>query len=272
MATFKGQKPSSLTLKEPGSIAQRIVVCGDPKRVRLLKSLLRNPHAIKPERGFIAYTGKYNSVPVTIMAHLIGGSSASCLVGDIAAFTSNPKVIIRIGSGEGNREGMEKGDLILPSFAFPNGGVIKSLGLGGYSIDTNMDSELINFISTEAQNHQEKNKFRVHEGNDLGVFSSDTFHIGMPTPSHASVVDMETAAITAMAHLGGMASATILIVNQNLAAEAGYKRASALPADMQRIAAEIALGAITKVPLERLTSRPNVIKEKIMAENWKPLG
>ena len=267
MTTTRHPDAPVLFVKNPEQVAQRLVMCGDPGRVELFADLLHKATPVDMDRGYIGFTGKFNDERVTVMQHGLGGPSAEAVVGELA-HAADPRVIIRVGSGEGNRSRMKKGELVLPSLAIQSGGVIRAMKkegkVLGYTVDTTADPELIGIMSEMATDEG----FTVHEGTGLKVLSTDTFWTGGPAPAKAAVVDMEAATILALGNRFGIRTAALLIVNKNLVTETGYERAEHLPENAKQLAGAIALTAVTEV---EISSDPNP-KKFVLEEGWVPRG
>ncbi len=95
-----------------GDVASRVVICGDPARVEALSKLLERPRLVNTNRGFIAYTGKFNNKYVTIVAHGIGQPSAAIVIEELAQLGA--KEMVRLGTCGGLDETMKVGDLVVP--------------------------------------------------------------------------------------------------------------------------------------------------------------
>lgn len=79
-----------------GDVADIVVVGGDPERVEALAGMLSNPTLINKNRGFLTYTGKFNSKRITVAFHGICQPSIAILLEELVEFGA--KSIIRFGT------------------------------------------------------------------------------------------------------------------------------------------------------------------------------
>lgn len=106
----------------PGEIASVALLPGDPARVRLLGSLMRDFAVVSENREFVTGRGTYEGLPMTVCSTGIGASSAEIAV--VELIQAGTKALIRVGGCGVLREDIECGDLIL------NTGMVR---LGGAS-------------------------------------------------------------------------------------------------------------------------------------------
>jgi len=84
-----------------GEIANRIISVGDPARALLLSSFLDNGKpmfSLTSNRGFVIHTGRFNNVPISIIATGMGVAMMDFLVRESRAIVDGPLVIIRLGT------------------------------------------------------------------------------------------------------------------------------------------------------------------------------
>ncbi len=232
-------------LAKPEDVAERVVVAGDPARVKQLAGMLEDARLVNENRGFLLYTGKYNGVPVSVCCHGIGGPSASIVIEELVMLGA--KVIVRLGTCGGMIESLRPGDVVIPTVAcYAPGGAV-----GAY----------INDAFAPAAPSFEVLKALVEAAEAEGVkpavgpvFSSDAFYAETPdfarTWSKRGViaVEMECATIFTLGHLRGVKTGALLVVSDNLVVPEYRKMLTAeqLKPMVDR-AARITLNAITKV-------------------------
>ena len=79
-----------------GKIADRVIVCGDPKRAERIAEKLEDAEVVAKSREYWTYNGTYKGVPVSVASHGVGGNGASvCFEGLILG---GAKTIIRVGT------------------------------------------------------------------------------------------------------------------------------------------------------------------------------
>ena len=97
-------------LAKKGEVAERVLIAGDPGRVKLLSTLLEEPKLVNENRGFLVYTGKYKDVKVSIATHGIGGPSIAIVLEELAMLGG--KVFIRYGTAGALVPELDKGDYV----------------------------------------------------------------------------------------------------------------------------------------------------------------
>ncbi|MEN2998998.1 MAG: nucleoside phosphorylase [Acidilobaceae archaeon] len=106
----------------PGEIAERVIVAGDPGRIRFIaENFLEEPRLVNDNRGLLVYTGKYMGMPVTLATHGIGASSALLVFEELIALGA--RAMVRLGTCGSLSPSVEIGDLVIPTVAsyYPGG-------------------------------------------------------------------------------------------------------------------------------------------------------
>lgn len=225
---------------KPEDVAELCLIMGDPARVEHASSVLSERRLVNAHRGFIAYTGMYRGLRVTMACHGVGGPSAAIVVEELAMLGA--KRFVRLGTTGAFLEGIEPGDVVVPTAALYRDSV-PSLYLGGSVGPTVPDYGLLQAVVRGL----EERGIRAHLG---PVFSSDAFYL--ESPSFASewasrgalAVEMECATIFAVAAVRRLRAAAVLIVSNNLA-----RRTRMLDAEELRPTAL----AVTKAILDELS-------------------
>lgn len=104
----------------PGDLAEYILLCGDPERARKVAERF-DPGTISftgSHREFVIFTGKYEGVPVSVMATGIGTDNTEIAVIEAAQCVDSP-TFIRIGSCGAIKNGIKLGDLVISRDAIP---------------------------------------------------------------------------------------------------------------------------------------------------------
>lgn len=97
----------------PEEIADAVIFCGDPGRVRRVCESLENVRKISENREFITFTGTYRKMPVTVTSTGIGAPSAAIALEEM--YSCGMKVAVRLGTIMG-LEG-RLGEFIIPRAA-----------------------------------------------------------------------------------------------------------------------------------------------------------
>ena len=108
-----------------GSIAERVVVCGDPNRAEAIAQRLENVQVVAKSREYWTFNGTYQGVPVTVSSHGVGAAGAH--VSFEGLILGGAKVIIRVGTCGTLQEGMPQGALIIATAACREEGVTQQL-------------------------------------------------------------------------------------------------------------------------------------------------
>lgn len=84
-----------------GDIANRIIICSDPKVVRRLSKYFDNPLEtieIKSPRHFLIYTGLFQGVPISIISSGIGGPMIDFTMREAKFILDGPMAVVRFGT------------------------------------------------------------------------------------------------------------------------------------------------------------------------------
>lgn len=209
-----------------GDIAERVVVAGDPARVKQLAEFLDNPRLVNENRGFLVYTGEYKGVPITVATHGIGAPSAAIVFEEL--FMLGAKAMIRLGTCGAMIKGLKIGDFIAATgAAYPHGGVTLGMYVPDGSMAAVPDFELTKLLVEEAEKQGEK----IYIG---PVFSSDAFYAEDPDFAKrwgsrgVICVEMECATLFALGLMRGFKAAAMLIVSDSLVEPSGFADAKEL--------------------------------------------
>ncbi|ACP36704.1 purine or other phosphorylase family 1 [Sulfolobus islandicus Y.G.57.14] len=202
-------------LAKKGEVAERVLIAGDPGRVRLLSLLLESPRLVNENRGFLVYTGKYNGETVSIATHGIGGPSIAIVLEELAMLGA--KVFIRYGTTGALVPYINLGEYIIVTGASYNqGGLFYQYLRDNVCVASTPDFELTNKLLTSFS----KKGLKYYVGN---VFSSDAFYaedeefVKRWSSRGNIAVEMECATLFMLSKIKGWKSATVLVVSDNLA-------------------------------------------------------
>jgi len=201
-------------LAKKGDIAERVIIAGDPYRVKQISGLLDNPVLVNENRGLFVYTGKYKGIPVTVATHGIGSGSAAIVIEELVMLGA--KYIVRLGTAGALIPELDIGDYVVASGAacIHNG---NSLGqyAPGYCLPTSPSPQLTGLLIEKAKSRNAK--FVVGP-----VFSSDSFYAENPefakywSERGVVAVEMECASLFALSWIRRFHSAALLIISDSL--------------------------------------------------------
>ena len=106
-----------------GEIAERVVVVGDPFRAKhIAEDYLEDPVLVNEKRAAFCYTGKYEGVPVSVMA--VGMGNPSMLIYSTELFRDyGVKYAVRAGTSGGYVPGMKNYDIVLAQATCTTSGI-----------------------------------------------------------------------------------------------------------------------------------------------------
>ncbi len=226
--------PIHIQLKK-GEVADRVLIAGDPERIKEISKLLTKPKLLNTYR-FLVYTGEYKGKRVTLASHGIGGPSVAIAIEELHALGG--KSFIRLGSCGGLKKGQNYGDIIIPDAAYFNSG-----GTIGAYIENSKSPATPDLDLTKKLEEKTKEKGRKYFVGP--IFSSDAFYkeyeqLEKMKSLKLIGLEMECATIFTIAHLRGFKSASLLIVVDNLIEDVPF-----LPVPkMHEMAKEVAVIAL----------------------------
>jgi DeoD family purine-nucleoside phosphorylase len=222
--------PATIHLRPHADVAERVLLPGDPGRaLRLAQQLIEGPKMLNHNRGLWGYSGPaHDGSPLTIQSTGMGGPSAAIVVEELIALGA--RRIVRVGTCGALAPGLELGELIVPDAVLPADGTSRALGADGALTP---DATLRDALRAAAP------------GAASGlVVSSDLFYdpdearAGAWIAEGALAVDMEAAALLAVAARHGVAAACVLAVSDVVAdrARIGVDALEAAEAELGRAA------------------------------------
>lgn len=100
----------------PGDMAPNILLCGDPARVEKVAQLMTDTKPAIAHREYVTVTGRYEGIPVSVMATGMGPDNTEIALVEIAQIVKEA-TLIRIGSCGGLKKGVELADLVVSTGA-----------------------------------------------------------------------------------------------------------------------------------------------------------
>jgi len=194
-----------------GQFAQTVLMPGDPLRAQALaENHLEDVKLITSVRNMLGFTGTFKGQPVSIMGSGMGMPSISIYAHELFDYYG-VKQIIRLGTCGGLLADMQIGDLVMASAASTDSAMNRQR-FGNWDYSASADFELLWRGYEKAQ----QRGLRIRTGN---VFSSDWFYhpdenfIEKVQKMGILALDMESAALYALAHQHGRRALTILSVS-----------------------------------------------------------
>lgn len=233
-------------LAKQGDIAERVLVVGDPGRAdAVARELLSGAVLVNSNRGFNTYTGFFENERVTVATHGIGGPSAAIVVEELRMLGA--KLVVRLGTCGGLREGVKVGDAVVALGAIYQPGGTPGMYAPSVCYPAVADPEVV----IELEKGLREEGFTVHRGI---VASSDAFHaeeanLGAWSSIGALAVEMECATVFTVARIRGMKAGAALLVIDNLATGEYFEAGAEERRRLELKAAKGALKALVKIPL-----------------------
>ena len=211
---------------EPGAIADRVLLPGDPLRARhIAETYLDDPVCYNRVRGMLGFTGTYKGKRVSVQGTGMGVPSISIYVHELMA-VYGVKRAMRVGTCGAFQDHVRLRDVILAMSACTDSAVNR-LRFGGMDYAPTADGALL----LEAWERARATGLAVHVG---PVLTSDTFYGDDPESWRlwarygVLAAEMETAALYTLAAGFGAQALSVLTVSDHLG-----RREQATPAQRQ---------------------------------------
>lgn len=200
--------PATLHLHPAAPLAERVLLPGDPHlALAVAQALLEGPKMFNHNRGLWGYSGTArDGAPLTIQATGMGGPSAAIVVEELIDLGA--RTLLRIGTCGALRNGFELGELLAAEAVIGADGTSAALGAASRLMP---DRDLTAALTGSG-------------ARPVTVLTTDLFYdprSGAPAQwlaVGADVVEMEAAALLAIAERRGVAAAVVLGVTDLLAA------------------------------------------------------
>lgn len=152
----------------PADFAETVLMPGDPLRSKFIaENFLSDAKLVNNVRGIQGYTGKYNGVPVSVMASGMGMPSIGIYSYELFNFFGVEN-IIRVGSAGGMTESAKIRDIVIAQGACTDSAYAEQFRLPGTY------APIADFgLLSKAVSIAEESGLRYHVGN---VLSSDRFY------------------------------------------------------------------------------------------------
>ena len=199
----------TIHLHPTAPLADRVLLPGDPGRaLRLAQRLLHEPMMFNHNRGLWGYTGTaVDGEPVTIQSTGMGGPSAAIVIAELHDLGA--RTLVRVGTCGALHPELELGQLLIAQEAIAGDGTSRSLGAGPR---VPASPGMLARLQAAAGD-------RARAG---AVISTDLFYDGREGAEQgwladgALAVEMEAAALFALARRRGFEAGALLIVSDLL--------------------------------------------------------
>ncbi len=239
-----GRMSETIHLRPHAEVAERVLLPGDPGRaLRLAQILVESPpRMLNHHRGLWGYTGVApDGELLTIQSTGMGGPSAAIVAEELIVLGA--RRLVRVGTCGALDASLQLGDLVVSSPVLGRDGTSRALGA---PLELDVDADLLEALTAAAPD--------ARRG---AVVSSDLFYDRDPRrlaewiAAGAVAVEMEAAALLAVAAVHGVAAACVLAVSDTLIQD-GRRR---IDAD-GLLAAEHALGRVGAAALGAGAAEP----------------
>ena len=198
--------PEAIHLHPTAPLAERVLLPGDPGRALLLaQALLTQPAMFNHNRGLWGYTGETSDgLALTIQSTGMGGPSAAIVIAELTDLGA--RQLVRVGTCGALRSELGLGDLLVVTDALARDGTSRALGAGDSVAG---DPRLLAALRSAAGPPTTTGR----------VVTTDLFYDGKEgeesewVAAGALAVEMETAALFALAARRGVQAGSILLVS-----------------------------------------------------------
>jgi uridine phosphorylase len=220
-------KPETIHLRPHADVAERVLAPGDPGRaLRLAQWFLDAPKMLNHHRGLWGYTGAAaDGRPLTIQSTGLGGPSAAVVVEELVRLGA--RRLVRVGTGGALDPGLALGDLVVAGEVRGADGASRALGAPELQVP---DAGLTRALAAAAG------------ASPRPVVSADLFYDPDPerrirwAAEGAVALDLEAAAVLAVAARRGVAAGCVLAVTAHGGARIGEDALAAAEQELGRVA------------------------------------
>jgi uridine phosphorylase len=193
-------------------VPDRVLVVGDPARVRLVAGRLEDVEELGSNREYLTMAGTYRGRRIGIASHGVGSAGAAICFEELCQ--AGVKRLIRAGTCGGIQDDVNEGDLVVVTSAVRREGLTQRLVPLGYPAAANVD------VVLALRNAATARAVRFHEGITV---TDDLFY------SHAMLgnefqfwhdagvksYEMEISALYVVASLNNVQAGAIITVDAN---------------------------------------------------------
>lgn len=229
------------------SLPERFIVCGDPKRAKIIADLMDNSSKLAENREYHSYSGSWNGKKVGVVSHGVGSPGAAVCFEEL--IMGGVQSIIRVGTAGSYQKDVIPGSLVVSTASVSCDGLTKQIVPPGFPAvaDRKIVEELTNVASIN------ENGILVTEGMTLTL---DAFYSGVLEFPHqlykkagVLAVEMENSSLFVIASIKGVKAGSILAIDGYADAELReeYNPHNELVSSAVDAGMKIALNAITEL-------------------------
>jgi purine-nucleoside phosphorylase len=198
----------------PGDFAETVLMPGDPLRAQYIaENYLEGVRRVTDVRNMWGFTGEYQGMPVSVMAHGMGIPSASIYCTELIT-GYGAKRLIRVGSCGTSHPDVKLRDIVIGMGASTDSAVNR-IRFGGYDLAALASFDLVQKAVAAAK----RQNARFHVGN---LFSADLFYTPdtdmFDTMAAYNIfgIEMEAAGIYPIAAENGVEALAICTVSDDI--------------------------------------------------------
>lgn len=231
---------------ESENLPERLLVVGDPNRLKLVAESLTDVEAISENREYHSIRGRFAGELIGAVSHGVGSAGAGACFEELCQ--SGAKRIVRAGSAGGMQAGVVAGDLVIATAAVREDGLSPKLVPSSYPAIATAD------VLLAMRNIAAREAIACHEGL---LLTSDMFYphdiLGSDLPlwqkAGVTAVEMEVATLFVICGLHQVETGAVVAIDGNpLEQDEGSMDSYDPHRDNVRLAVEnalkIALGAL----------------------------
>ncbi|MFS0777805.1 nucleoside phosphorylase [Neobacillus sp. 3P2-tot-E-2] len=229
------------------SLPDRVLVCGDPGRAKIIADLLDNPVQLAQNREYHTYSGSWKGSQVAVVSHGVGAPGAAVCFEEL--IMGGVQSIIRVGTAGSYQKEVTPGSLVVSTAVVSCDGLTKQIVPPGFPAVA--DRKIVEALMNAAVLNE--GDIPVNEGITLTL---DAFYSGVIEFPHqlykkagVLAVDMENSALFVIASLKGVKAGAIMAIDGYADAELRdeYNPHNDLVASAVEAEMKIALNAITAI-------------------------
>ena len=199
---------------EPGDFAPTVLMPGDPLRAKYIaETHLEDARLVCDVRNVFGFTGRYQELPISIMAHGMGIPSASIYFSELMEHFG-VKRIMRVGSCGTSHPDVKLRDIVIAMGASTDSGINRTRFMG-HDLAALASFNLVR----HAVDIAEARSLPYHVGN---IFSADLFYTPQPeifdllSKYQILGVEMESAGLYPLAAEHGVEALAVCTVSDNI--------------------------------------------------------
>jgi len=197
-----------------GDVADYVLLPGDRARVDLMCSYLEEVVPSGSNREYVAKTGLFHGIKVTVMSTGMGCPAAAIAIEELANIGA--KVFIRTGSTGALQPKIDLGDLVISNGAVKNEGTTRMYE--PVEVPSVPDVHVLGALVKAADQLRGELEFNYHVGitsSDDAFYAENQEFIKKMTSLGILSLDMENSAIFTVARLRGLEAGSIMAASEN---------------------------------------------------------